>query len=201
MFGASSGVFISYVHSDGKNEGEKNMTDTNLTNLDPAIPAPTAPTPDLTVTPPDTTADEKKFSQAELDAHIADRLKREKAKQAELIAEAKKKADADALVKNAEWQKLAEQRLAELDEAQTKIKVAETLEQKRKAASKHGLPEELIERLKGVTAEELEADAALIATLLKDPKKVPPNLPPTNPSGNSAITGESVEERRKRLGL
>jgi hypothetical protein len=58
--------------------------------------------------------EEKLFTQAQLDALIDDRLKRER-KKAETAAElARKKAEADALEKNQEWQKLAEQRATEL---------------------------------------------------------------------------------------
>ena len=180
------------------------MTDQNvtITTQDPVEPVTTEPAADTTATPPeDPTADEKKFTQAELDAHIAERLKREKAKQDKAAADAKKKADADALAANAEWQKLAEQRQAELDEATAKVKAAEVLELKRQAASKHRIPDALIERLKGETVEEIEADAAQLAELLPEARKVPPKLQPTNPSGNSAISGESEAEKRRRLGL
>ena len=178
------------------------MTDQNFTTQDQVVPEPIEPAADTTVTPPDEpTADEKKFTQAELDAHIADRLKREKAKQDKAAAEAKKKAEADALAANAEWQKLAEQRQAELDEATAKVKAAEVLELKRQAASKHRIPDALIERLKGETVEDIEADAEQLAELLPEARKVPPNLKTTNPSGNSAISGESDAERRARLGI
>jgi hypothetical protein len=174
------------------------MAEPNVNTPDPVV---IEPEPEPTVTPPEPTAEEKKFTQAELDAVITDRLKREKAKQEEAASAAKKKAEADALAENAEWQKLAEQRQAELDAAQTKVKAAELLEQKRQAASKHGIPEALIPRLQGETPEEMEADAEIVAALLKDPKKVPPNLSPTNPSGDSSITGESEADRRRRLGI
>src|SRR3990172_4923861 len=60
--------------------------------------------------------DEKKFTQAELDQIVKDRLERER-KKAEAEAEkARKMAEADALEKNQEWQKLAEQRQARIDE-------------------------------------------------------------------------------------
>ena len=89
----------------------------------------------------------------------------------------------------------------ELETSKAALQTAKTLEQKRQAASKHGIPEALISRLQGDTVEEMEADAASIAALLKEPKKVPPNLTPTNPSGNSAISGETPADRNRRLGI
>ena len=178
---------------------EQNVT---ITTQDPVVTEPIEPAAEPTATPPeDPTADEKKFTQAELDTHIAERLKREKAKQDKAAADAKKKADADALAANAEWQKLAEQRQAELDEATAKVKAAELLELKRQAAEKHRIPSGLIDRLQGETADELEADAEKIAALIPEKSKTPPNLQPTNPSGNSAISGESDAEKRRRLGI
>ena len=89
----------------------------------------------------------------------------------------------------------------ELEKSKSELVSAKLLEQKRQAASKHGIPEALISRLQGDTVEEMEADAANIAALLKEPKKVPPNLTPTNPSGNSAISGETPADRNRRLGI
>lgn len=68
---------------------------------------------------------------------------------------------------------------------------------KRDAAAKVKLPDVLVDRLRGETPEELEADAlALMAAI---PSKQPPQTNPTNPGG--VQTGETDAERRKRLGL
>jgi len=60
--------------------------------------------------------DEKTFTQAELDQIVKDRLERERKKAEEATDKARKKAEADALEKNQEWQKLAEKRQVDLDE-------------------------------------------------------------------------------------
>jgi len=59
--------------------------------------------------------DEKKFSQAELDAIIDDRLKRERKKSEDAAEKARKAAEEEALKKNQEWQELAETRATELE--------------------------------------------------------------------------------------
>ena len=71
---------------------------------------------------------------------------------------------------------------------------------RRDVAAKIGLPSALADRLKGETAEEIEADAtALLETLPKaDPKKQS-TINPTNPG--SARQTETPEQAKTRLGL
>lgn len=70
---------------------------------------------------------EKRFSQAELDAIIEDRLERAK-KTAEKTAEqARKKADEENLAKNAEWKTLAEKRAGELEAINGQLAELESL--------------------------------------------------------------------------
>lgn len=60
--------------------------------------------------------EEKTFTQAELEQIVKDRLDRERKKAEGETEKARLKAEADALEKNQEWQKLAEQRQAKIDE-------------------------------------------------------------------------------------
>jgi len=64
--------------------------------------------------------EEKTFTQAELEQIVKDRLDRERKKAEGETEKARKKAEADALEKNQEWQKLAEQRQTRIDELETK---------------------------------------------------------------------------------
>jgi len=85
----------------------------------------------------------------------------------------------------------------DLAEAQQKAKTLEIASLQRQAAEKHGLPPALASRLKGETLEELEADASdLVKTL---PKPQAQKLNPTNPGAEASQSGETVEERRRRL--
>jgi hypothetical protein len=80
------------------------------------------PTPEAnpTVTPPD--GSDKKFSQADVDQIVKERLEREKARSAAATEEARKKAEAEAAAKNGEWQKVAEQRESELKKLQVEAR-------------------------------------------------------------------------------
>ena len=58
---------------------------------------------------------EKKFTQAELDQIVKDRLERERKKSDAAAEKARKEAEDAALAKNQEWQKLAETRASEIE--------------------------------------------------------------------------------------
>jgi len=173
------------------------MTEENLTNTDEKQQEPTAQ-PETTETPPEPTADDKKFTQAELDAIVKERLDREKKQRDKAAAEAKKKAEEKALAENQEWKKLADEREAELAKIQAELKTANLLELKRAAAAEYELPEALIPRLQGDTKEDIEADAKQLAETLPKPSKQP-RISTTNPGGEQS--GESDADRRRRLGI
>ena len=93
--------------------------------------------------------EEKLFTQAELDAHIEDRLKRERKKNEDATAKAKKDAEDAALAKNQEWQKLAETRATEIaDLAKQKAELEPFKEQAEKY--KAVLDKQLAERKKSL---------------------------------------------------
>jgi uncharacterized protein (DUF885 family) len=92
-----------------------------------------------------------------------------------------------------EMEKLKQQ-LADASEKARKLEI-ESLQ--RQAAEKAGLPLVLASRLTGATLEELEADAEVLAKTL--PKKQPQTGQPTNPGGNAGGSGETDEQRKKRL--
>lgn len=94
----------------------------------------------------------------------------------EALEKKEKEAAEEALKKQGEWQKLAEQREAELK--------AERVERLRlDVALRKGLPVELAARLRGETADALEKDADALLPLLK-PKS--PGVPPGGPGGKPA---------------
>lgn len=108
--------------------------------------------------------DDKKFTQAELDQHIADRLKRETAKYSdyeELKAKATKLDDAEASRKSDEQKMLDRITAAEAKaaDAEKRVGEAEANALRLSIASEKKLPSSLAKRLTGATREELEADA------------------------------------------
>lgn len=96
----------------------------------------------------------------------------------EALEKKEKETNEEALKKQGEWQKLAEQREAELK--------AERVERLRlDVALRKGLPVELAARLQGETAEALEKDAdVLLPLLILKPKS--PGVPPGGPGGKPA---------------
>lgn len=156
--------------------------------------------PEATVTPPDKN-EEKKFTQAELDNILKDRLARDEAKRKADEDKARKQGEEEALKKNAEWQKLAEKNQAEKDAALKELETLKLNEKKRAIAAKVGIPDALALKLTGSTDEELEEDAKSILAVI--PKQVSNPRSPgiTNPGHNGEEHGETVAQRKARLGI
>ena len=160
----------------------------------PAIPpaAPPEPTPG---------ADEGDFptSWKEVFEHkrfkeLTTRAQTAEAALSKIQADQKKAAD-KALADQQKWQELAEQRQAEIDPLK-----AENL--RLRVALKKRLPEEMIDRLRGATAEEMETDADTLLQLLKP--STGPGVPPAprNSGGNQALdlskmTPAEIREKTK----
>lgn len=108
--------------------------------------------------------------------------------------EAFEKAEEDK--KQAEMTEL-EKTKAELDKLTKIMRDKETLELKRQAAAKHGLPEAFIDRLKGDTAEELEADAKALSDVMPKPQKPSPG--PTNPGNNATPEKKGDRDIRNEM--
>lgn len=85
--------------------------------------APGAPAP---APAPNGGTDDKRFTQAELDAIVKDRLERERKKADETAAKTKADAEAAAAKEQGEWKKLAEQHEARVGELEPRVQTAET---------------------------------------------------------------------------
>jgi hypothetical protein len=154
------------------------------------------PEPEVLETPEAVTPEpEEKFDEAGYKALVAK------------LREAEKKGKADAK-RLADMEKTEQERIdaekSELQKAQDRADKAEAEAkkirldlQRREVAEKAKLPLSLADRLKGETPEEMEADAAILLAAL--PVKPAPKLEPTNPG--EPQTGETDEQKRKRLGL
>jgi hypothetical protein len=72
---------------------------------------------------------------------------------------------------------------------------------RRDAAAKHGLPATLADRLKGETAEELDADAKAVLAAL--PKPAAPNINATGggAQSNGALSDDLMREKAIRYGV
>lgn len=157
----------------------------NVTNQTPAETPATAPEQNAA-----------KYTQEQVEQIVKERLEREKKAAEKKAEEARQKAEAEALAKNAEWEKLAKQREEELNKAKELIAKKELDEKKRAISVKVGLPEAFAARLQGATDEELEADAKTLLAALPKQEKPTPGINPTNPGeATNAETKEQINER------
>lgn len=114
------------------------------------------------------------------------------------------------------WQKLAEERQAEIDrikaDAETEVATAKAEiarrdrdDRARVALKAAGLDESLLDRIRGDTAEELKADADKLFKLVKasapkSPGNNPDNPPVTGGAGDKVVA-DATELARQRYGL
>lgn len=126
----------------------------------PAATAGTDKTPDA----------EKKFTQADLDAQVKARLAEEKRREEGRQTTAKRKADDEALAAQQKWQELAESRGTEIESLKAQLAGRDHDTLKMRIATKHKLPEELAEVLKGDDETAIEEHAKKLAKLVTAPK-------------------------------
>jgi len=139
----------------------------------------------------------KTFTQAELESIIKDRLGREQKKAADTLAKAQADAEAKALAEQGNFKALYEKAQADLLTNQQRIKAMEQDAARRGVASRLGLPELFIGRLRGETVDEIEADAkALLAAI---PKPAAPNINAGAGSGAAPQPGQLSDDERAEL--
>jgi hypothetical protein len=175
---------------------------------DPA-PAPKPPAGAARTEPAADAGDETpKFTQAQLDAIVRDRLERQK-RSVDAAAKAQQEAaDAERLKQQGEFEKLAEERGRRVAELEGQLHQREVQALRDAAAAKHRLPAALAARLMGDTAEALDADAASLATLVRpeDARReraqaaAPGNPPGPRPSGadGERVAQAAREENARR---
>ena len=135
----------------------------------------------------------KTFTQEELNAIVAERIKQAQRK----ATEAAEKAQAEA---RGEFEKLYKQTQAELEAERNERKALELQALRRQVADKVQLPAALVDRLRGDTEADIEADAkSLLAAL---PKPSAPNINATggNATGTAA-NDDALTAMAVRLGV
>lgn len=129
------------------------------------------------------TATDKTFTQAEVNEIVKARLQREQTRAQETAQKAAQEAEAKALAEQGKFKELYEKLQADNTAAQQRIRDMETAALRRDVATKFNLPAGLADRLRGSTAEELEADAKLLLDAM--PKPAAPNI---NANGGTTLT-------------
>jgi HD-GYP domain-containing protein (c-di-GMP phosphodiesterase class II) len=158
-----------------------------------------------TVTEPAKT--EKTFTQAELEAIIADRLERAKRKAETEQSKAREEAERKALAEQGEWKTLAEKHATEAQEARTALEAAKGYKdtadrykaalEARVAADKKDLPESILALLnKSDVADQMEWLAANLASI-KAVDKQTLGTPPRNAGSKGQKPVAPVIERRR----
>lgn len=167
-----------------------------------AVEAPaeqTAATPDATGQKAEA---ERKFTQAELDGIVRERIERERRKADEAVKKAADAAEAKRLAEAGEWKTIAEKLEADLSAERSRAKALELAALKRTAAEKVGLPVALADRLQGEDAESLEQDARAVLAAL--PKPAAPNINAAQGNGlpvRPTLSEPEIEHLAARLGV
>lgn len=142
----------------------------------------------------------KQFSQAEVDRIVADRLDRASKANEAKATKAREDAERKAAEQQGEYQKLYEQEKALREQAEADRKALEVSALRRQVADKLGLPAGLVDRLRGETADDIEADAKELIKAL--PKPAAPNINATGGSANgTAADDDALTAMAVRLGV
>ena len=114
--------------------------------------------------------------------------------QLKAITDAQKKADEDKLKDENKWKDLYEKTEQEKTEKEKELL-------RLRVASRKGLPADLVDRLRGETEQELEADAEKLLEFIKEPQG--PGVPPKRPGGAPKVldlSSMTPEDVRKNAG-
>jgi len=169
-------------------------TETTANQATPAVDAKA--TGDATGTQTQT-AEAKTFTQADIDRIVKERLDRAQRQADEKMAKAQAETEAKALAEQGKFKELYEKQQAELAKSAERIRAMELDTLRRGVAGRLGLPEPLIDRLRGETAEDIEADAkALLAAIPKPPA---PNINASGGAGGAPVPGELSEQQKAEL--
>lgn len=170
------------------------------------------PQDSTTQTPPPTSgakdgppADDKRFTQAELDAIVRDRLDRERKKADEQARKAAEDAEAKKLAEQQEWQKLASQHEGRVKELEPRAQQADRYEAALKAhlaTQRTALPAHITALLDKLdVAEQLEWIAANQDALTPPATPATPGVPatpkPATPPGREDLVQAKMDTLRR----
>ena len=165
-----------------------------------------AQTPTPEQAQPDATGEkaERTFTKAEVEAMVRDRLASAQRKAEEAANKARTEAERKAAEEQGEYKKLADSLKAELEAERQARKALELAGLRRDTAARYSLPAALADRLRGETADELDADAQELLKSL--PKPAAPNINAGDAPGQTAklpggMTEASIREQATRLGV
>lgn len=145
---------------------------------------------------------EKRFSQAELDAIIQDRLARAREAGEKEASKAAKAAEEAALTKNAEWQTLAEKRQAELEGLAKRIAELEPVQKQAESYKKalegyvKSMTDKLPESIKALLESKDPVEQIEYLTKYGSSLGIKNGVPPTPNPDDGNLTPEQKADRR-----
>jgi len=175
----------------------------DATSTDATQAAQTTVTPPADASGTNSGTSDPKFTQADLDRIVNERLERERTKSQKDAAKAAADAEAKVLAEQGKYKELFEKQQADLQAAQTEAKSAATKLLQQQAATDAGFPLKQSHRLVGETLEEMVADAKSILDAL--PKPAAPNINASNGAGGAPVAGQmsdrEINEQAVRMGV
>jgi hypothetical protein len=180
------------------------MADETLT-VDTEVTADSAPiTPTAGETQQDTVAQERKFTQADVDRILSERLAKASAKADAQAAKAREEAERKAAEQQGEYKQLYEQEKAKAAATEALLKEAQIASVRQAIAQSLGMPAALAERLRGDDEETIEADAKKLMAALPKPSAPNINSAAGTASGKSLPAGfneQDLRDQAVRLGV
>jgi hypothetical protein len=142
---------------------------------------------------------DKTFTQADVDRIVKERLQREQGKAEQLAQKAREEAEAKALAEQGKYKELFEKQQADLRTAADRVKALELQTLRNNVATKVGLPAAFVDRLRGETEAEIEADAKSILAII--PKPTAPNINANSGGQPAPITTDTVIAQKRQSGM
>lgn len=160
----------------------------------PVVPAPPE-------TPPAPKADEPKFTQADIDRIVKDRLDRAEKASAEKLQKEQEAAEQKRLQEQGEFKTLAEKEKARADQLEATLKQRDFDALRLKVATDNNLPAAWAVRLVGDDEAALTADAKELAKTLVPATPVPGASPSPKSSGPAGALSDDEARRTHSRGL
>jgi len=142
---------------------------------------------------------DKTFTQADVDRIVKERLQREQGKAEQLAQKAREEAEAKALAEQGKYKELFEKQQADLQAAADRVKALELQTLRNNVATKVGLPAAFVDRLRGETEAEIEADAKSILAII--PKPTAPNINANSGGQPAPVTVDAVVAQKRQSGM
>jgi len=167
-------------------------------------PVPSTPTPPNANgggQEPGSAGDEKRFTQAELNAKIAERLEQDKARRKRETDEAEAERERKEAEKRGEWETVNKALADEIVKLKAERDALTTKQMQIRVATDVGLPLQLADRIKGDTEDEMADDAKAILSLMPKAESVAVKVPVQGSKDNPPPKGSAASAESDRAAV